>query len=430
MITHKLSLCIGANNNGDKPLSIKCHDTGFNIRVSLFIRRIGEWQDELERYSIPAGAAAVLKITKPDDTFCESDGIIEGNKIFFAIPPEAFTVAGTDEAEVSIYGADGRRVTSATFNIEVPEECVCHGTQPSKPYVDIVGQQVATAVDAAKRAEEAAERAEEAGKGGGEAGEDGGYYTPTVTQPSTDTMQMSFAPSKSGMESVSPVTVQLPAGPAGAQGEKGDKGDRGPQGEKGDTGDVGAKGDKGDPGYTPKRGVDYWTDEDVADIVADAAAGAAEQVKASFGGTYELVEEIITTEDLTSISRTAFPDGTPYQLKAAKVKMEIAAGTGSGQVNINYQNTLGNWRRLGQSSTTAIATGKRYLWSRVWQEHGMWECEFTNGVSSVYATQTYKMAGYAEVISDLNINRIDITSTTSGIPIPTGTIIKIYGVRA
>jgi hypothetical protein len=42
---------------------------------------------------------------------------------------------------------------------------------------------------------------------------------------------------------------------------KGDKGDPGPQGK---------------PGYTPKRGVDYWTDEDVANIVIDAADKAVE----------------------------------------------------------------------------------------------------------------------------------------------------------
>lgn len=28
----------------------------------------------------------------------------------------------------------------------------------------------------------------------------------------------------------------------------------------------GEKGDKGEPGYTPQRGVDYWTSEDIADI--------------------------------------------------------------------------------------------------------------------------------------------------------------------
>ena len=51
-----------------------------------------------------------------------------------------------------------------------------------------------------------------AGKDGtdGKDGEDGGYYTPGVTQPTTDTMQISFAPSKPDMPAVNTVTVNLP----------------------------------------------------------------------------------------------------------------------------------------------------------------------------------------------------------------------------
>lgn len=48
------------------------------------------------------------------------------------------------------------------------------------------------------------------GSGGTGSGVDGGYYTPGVTQPTTDTMQISFAPSKSDMPAVNPVTVNLP----------------------------------------------------------------------------------------------------------------------------------------------------------------------------------------------------------------------------
>lgn len=44
----------------------------------------------------------------------------------------------------------------------------------------------------------------------GDNGLDGGHYTPVVTQPTTDTMQISFAPSKSDMPAVDPVTVNLP----------------------------------------------------------------------------------------------------------------------------------------------------------------------------------------------------------------------------
>ena len=49
-------------------------------------------------------------------------------------------------------------------------------------------------------------------------------------------------------------------GDQGERGEKGDKGDKGERGEKGD------KGNTGDTGYTPRRGTDYWTEEDIAEI--------------------------------------------------------------------------------------------------------------------------------------------------------------------
>ena len=59
------------------------------------------------------------------------------------------------------------------------------------------------------------------------------------------------------------------------KGDKGDKGDTGTQGPKGDKGDIGAK---GADGYTPLKGVDYWTEEDKTEIkgyVDEAILGGA-----------------------------------------------------------------------------------------------------------------------------------------------------------
>ena len=50
--------------------------------------------------------------------------------------------------------------------------------------------------------------------------------------------------------------------PRGEQGEKGIKGDKGDRGDKGDKGDAGSTGKNGADGYTPIRGVDYFTEED------------------------------------------------------------------------------------------------------------------------------------------------------------------------
>lgn len=56
---------------------------------------------------------------------------------------------------------------------------------------------------------------------GGGSGSAGGYYTPEVTQPTADTMQVSFAASEDDMPPVEPVSVTLPSGPAGKDGEDG-----------------------------------------------------------------------------------------------------------------------------------------------------------------------------------------------------------------
>lgn len=64
-------------------------------------------------------------------------------------------------------------------------------------------------------------------------------------------------------------------GPPGAAGPAG------PKGEKGDTGETGTRGPRGlqgENGYTPVRGTDYWTPEDIAEIknyVDEAILGGA-----------------------------------------------------------------------------------------------------------------------------------------------------------
>lgn len=69
-------------------------------------------------------------------------------------------------------------------------------------------------------------------------------------------------------------------GPQGPQGDKGDTGATGPQGDKGDKGDTGATGaagKDGSDGVTPVKGVDYWTEEDKAEIIAAVLAAIQEE---------------------------------------------------------------------------------------------------------------------------------------------------------
>lgn len=119
--------------------------------------------------------------------------------------------------------------------------------------------------------------------GEGGTGENGATFTPSLDVSGN----LSWSNDK-GLANPATVNIKGPKGEQGekgAPGEKGDKGDKGDPGIPGEKGDPGAdgapgaKGEKGDPGadgipgekgadgYTPVKGVDYWTEEDQAEMV-------------------------------------------------------------------------------------------------------------------------------------------------------------------
>lgn len=77
-----------------------------------------------------------------------------------------------------------------------------------------------------------------------------------------------------------PTGPQGPQGVQGIQGATGLTGPQGPQGAHGIQGETGLTGPKGDPGYTPQKGVDYWTTEEVDAVTADAVGKAEEAANA------------------------------------------------------------------------------------------------------------------------------------------------------
>ena len=133
-------------------MTVKCHDTGVNLRVYLRVCRAGKWQDTYEQYDIPSGSTAVLNLAKPDKKYCIVEGKVESDDVFFTLPPQAFTAAGVGSAEVSLFGADGRRITSGTFYIDIPEECICGCDLESENYIDVMSEYIRTVIDAAENA--------------------------------------------------------------------------------------------------------------------------------------------------------------------------------------------------------------------------------------------------------------------------------------
>lgn len=243
MITYNVNVLMGENDSGSSP-KIKCNDTGVCLRIFPVIRTpLSNYRDKLEPYTIPANCTAVLKVAKTDKTYALTDGKIESASVLFNLPPQACTALGNALAEVNIFGADGRRVTTGTFVLEVVKEAVSDHSPDSKTYVDILVdyiKDVNTAKDAAETAAEKAEAAAERAEGAEAVqvqapiiGENGNWW---------------LWAADTGQYMDSGVCAYGMPGPQGEPGPKGEKGDQGPQGDPGEKGEQGPKGDKGDTG--------------------------------------------------------------------------------------------------------------------------------------------------------------------------------------
>lgn len=116
----------------------------------------------------------------------------------------------SDIGEVFVGVFSGNLCTTTPAKVRCEFSILCGGGTHEEPQEDVYNQIVALIQSGAVK---------------GPPGADGGYYTPSVTKPSGDTMRMEFTPSGEDMPAVEPVEVELPAGP---------------------------------PGHTPVKGVDYF----------------------------------------------------------------------------------------------------------------------------------------------------------------------------
>ena len=90
---------------------------------------------------------------------------------------------------------------------------------------------------------------------------------------------------------------------AALKGEKGEKGEAGDKGEKGEQGIQGERGENGADGYTPVKGVDYWTEADKEEIIEQVQAG-------TIGGIETALDEIIAIQN--SLIGTPFDELHEY----------------------------------------------------------------------------------------------------------------------
>lgn len=155
--------------------------------------------------------------------------------------------------------------------------------------------------------------------------------------------------------------AQGPTGATGSQGPKGDKGDTGATGPKGDKGDKGATGANGADGYTPVKGVDYWTEVDQESIVQQVIAALGTPV---FGRVDEN-NNIILNGDLSGTFTLAYEDaegnkttiGTLTTTSGPKYTNVLKLSINSDKTPYNNGQGWKTGYRLNSSGEEAAETG-------------------------------------------------------------------------
>lgn len=181
----------------------------------------------------------------------------------------------------------------------------------------------------------------------------------------------------------------------------------------------------GADGYTPIRGTDYWTPEDKNEILAD--------IKAEEGAWEEIETFKVAESGLYVVARQSFPDGTPYNLSAVKAI-----------VNYYYPvtNTYGIRMDLNSHGVTLAQLVQQVTgWSddptykstcvfNALPKSGLYDFYHSYGTQGGAMNLFNPPNGAGQTIStDNKITSINLVHWSGG-PVPVGTEISIWGVRA
>lgn len=216
-------------------------------------------------YHISPDCYAAFTAKKPDGKVVFNNCSIEECVIRYDFTAQTVAVVGTVDSEIILYGADGKQITSASFQIVVEDtvydaETEIESTDEFNALADLVGK--VQALRSIKSIEQTVVSSE-----------DGGTNVFTVTL--DDGTASEFQVKNGSKGSTGAQGPQGPRGDKGETGATGATGAQGPQGEKGETGATGAtgpQGEQGKDGHTPEIGTDYFTEADKTELVAAVVA--------------------------------------------------------------------------------------------------------------------------------------------------------------
>lgn len=157
-----------------------------------------------------------------------------------------------------------------------------------------------------------------------------------------------------------------------------------------------------------------------------AAQQAAARERMGIPGDYELIEEIVLTEE-SRVARSKEPDGAPYNFAEIMMRAEFPASDKTDNIYILYN--IGNKYNTITSYFLSPykADAVKYGYSKVWVENsryrsGWWTCVENPGQFAQYYENPMQQDKYS--IADGNI------ISFSTYVMAAGTKITIYGVRA
>lgn len=216
-------------------ITLDMHDVASQVLLNVMkndsCRRINiTLTDSGKPYRIETGCTAVFRARKSDETVLYNDCSIDGNVITYSLTNQTSSEAGIVECEVTLYGKDGRQITSPRFSIRVEDTLYSDSEIESKDEFTALSDVVTEARNIniiMTTKEEGAELTV--------TDRDGNEHKTTI---------LNGAKGERGDK-----------GDKGEQGVKGDKGEQGIQGVQGIQGEIGPKGEKGDRGIQGEQGI-------------------------------------------------------------------------------------------------------------------------------------------------------------------------------
>lgn len=335
---------------------------------------IGKLKENLvTEVSLPApgfagGSYAVLLRRPKEEQPYPVSARHDGSSLVWTVQTADTAIAGMGKLECRWYGDNGEVAKSQIYTVritdglpdptEAPEawagfmQQVSRDAGRAETAASTATQAAQAANDAAASATEAAQSAESSA---GQAGLSADNAAKTLKKLEDGIASGDFRGEKGekgDKGDVGPMGPTGPQGPQGAQGIQGKTGPVGPKGEKGETGP------QGDPGYTPQKGVDYWTTDEVDAVTADAVGKAEEAANAVVSDLQQQLTE--TKAALTS---------TQDDLKKAQRAIQFQAELNKGQTWDFEEDTQEGYERQVPSGAKAGAVmeygGKTVGWNQL-----------------------------------------------------------------